>query len=317
MRRTRVFKEQSTDSPQPKISTFAAVYRFSFIIAYSFLWLLAWLPLRVQFIFSDFLYFVIYRLVGYRKDIVRSNLSRSFPEKSTGELRRIERDFYRHLCDSFFEWMYPLHHSAKAVQKRYVVKNPEVINALYDKGKSVAGVLGHYGNWEFLSTLPLSVKHKVWAIHKPLKNPYFNNLINGLRSKFGVHMMTTTAAFKTLMLEARKGETTMTYFLADQSPQRSKIKHWTTFLNQETPVFLGAEQIAAKLDMAVVFFNIRKTGRGRYELYFELLAENPAELPEFAVTDLHVRALEKAIRRDPAPWLWSHRRWKHKREAGQ
>lgn len=294
-----------------------AVHRLTYIIAYTFLWLLAWLPLRVQFIFSDFLYLVLYRAVGYRKDIVRRNLEASFPEKTQKERRAIERKFYQHLCDSFFEWMYPLHRSGEDVQKRYKVVNPEVLHELHRQGKSVAGVLGHYGNWEFLSTLPLSVRHKVWAIHKPLKNPYFNKLINGLRSKYGVHMMTTTAAFKTLMLEARKGEVTMTYFLADQSPQRSKIRYWTEFLNQDTPVFLGAEQIATKLDMAVVFFDIRKVSRGRYELHFELLTDDPKSLPPQAVTELHVRALEKAIRRDPAWWLWSHRRWKHQRETAQ
>lgn len=299
------------------MSKFAAVYRITYTVAYSFLWCLAWLPLRVQFIFSDLLYLLVYRVAGYRKDVVRRNLARSFPEKSFAARKEIERSFYRHLCDSFFEWMYPLHRSAKAVQKRYRVANPEVINSLYAKGKSVAGVLGHYGNWEFLSVLPQSVQHKVWAIHKPLKNPYFNRLINGLRSKFGVHMMTTSAAFKTLVSEAQKGEITMTYFLADQSPQRSKIKYRTTFLNQDTPVFLGAEQIAAKLDMAVVFFDIRKTGRGRYELHFELLAENPREWPPYAITELHVRALERAVRRHPAPWLWSHRRWKHSTTAAE
>jgi KDO2-lipid IV(A) lauroyltransferase len=288
--------------------------RTAYLLTYSLLWLVSWMPLRLQFVLSDLLFVFVYHLLAYRKKVVRANLLRSFPEKDHKELRRIERDFYQHFCDSFFEWMYPLHRSAQAVQKRYEIENPEVLNALYAKGKSVAGVLGHYGNWEFLSTLPFSVNHKVWAIHKPIKNPYFNRLINRLRSKYGVHMMTTTAAFKTLLLEAQKGETTLTYFLADQSPQKSKIRYWTTFLHQKTPVYLGAEQMATKLDMAVVFFDIRKVGRGRYSLRFELLAENPKTLPHHAITELHVRALEQVIQAQPAWWLWSHRRWKHQTE---
>jgi KDO2-lipid IV(A) lauroyltransferase len=285
--------------------------RIAFGITYAFLWTIAWLPLRVQFIFSDFFYLILYYVVGYRKEIVRENLRNSFPEKGEKELRKIERQFYLHLCDSFVEWMYPLHRSAKEMEKHYTVVNPEVLNALYAKGKSVAGILGHYANWEYLSLLPLHINHKVWAIHKPLKNKYFNNLINGLRSKYGVHMVRDTESFRVLLAESQKGEITLTYFLSDQSPQRRKIKYWTTFLNQDTPIFLGAEQIATKLDMAVVFFDCRKVARGKYELHFEVLAENPRECAPNEITELHVRALERAIQRDPAWWLWSHRRWKH------
>jgi len=288
--------------------------RFTFSIAYIFLWTIAWLPLRIQFIFSDIFFLIIYYVAGYRKKIVRENLRRSFPEKETRELRKIERQFYLHLCDSFIEWMYPLHRSAAAMKNHYTVVNPEVLHQLYQKGKSVVGILGHYANWEYLSLLPVYIDHKVWAIHKPLKNHFFNQLINGLRSKFGVQMVTVKESFRTLIEESQKGEKTLTYFLSDQSPQRSKIKYWTNFLNQDTPIFLGAEQIATKLDMAVVFFDCRKISRGKYELHFELLTENPRTCAPNEITELHVRALEKAIRRDPAWWLWSHRRWKHVRE---
>jgi KDO2-lipid IV(A) lauroyltransferase len=196
----------------------------------------------------------------------------------------------------------------------YRFKNPEVLNELFERGKSVAGVLGHYGNWEWLSLLPTEINHKVWAIHKPLKNRYFNRMINDLRSKYGVNMVSTGDSFRLLKSEKDAGICTLTYFLADQSPQRSKIKYWTTFLNQDTPVFLGAEQIARKLEMAVVFFDIRKVRRWHYEIEFVVLAENPSEYPKYEVTEKHVRALERRIEADPPWWLWSHRRWKHKRE---
>ncbi len=289
--------------------------RLIYYVVYSLLWLLAWLPLSIQFFFADILFLLVYRVVAYRKSVVRQNIRNSFPEKDDKERRKIERQFYRHFCDSFFEWMYPLHRSAGTVQKRYKVVNAEVINDLYAKGKSVAGVLGHYGNWEYLSTLPHSIKHKVWAIYKPIKNGHFDHLMNSLRSKYGVHMVPDTSAFKTLLSEAQKGQVTLTYFLADQSPQKDKIKYWTRFLNQDTPVFLGAEQMATKLDMAVVFFDIRKERRGHYSLHFELLAEHPKWMAPHEITELHVKALERAIQRDPAWWLWSHKRWKHKMPA--
>lgn len=291
--------------------------RILFYIAYSFLWLITWLPLRLLFIFSDLFFLLIYYVVGYRKKVVRENLKNSFPEKSVRELRKIERRFYLHLCDSFIEWMYPLHRDAQHMSKYYQFKNPEVLNALHAEGKGVVGVLGHYGNWEYLSLLPQKIEHKVWAIYKPLNNSYFDGLIHRLRSKFGVNMVSDKESFRTLFKESQKGEFTMTYFLADQSPMKSKIKHWVTFLNQPTPVFLGAEQIAKKLDMAVVFIDIRREKRGHYSVEFEVLAKNPKEYPDFKITEMHVRALEKRIQKEPAWWLWSHRRWKHKPPAVQ
>jgi KDO2-lipid IV(A) lauroyltransferase len=270
-----------------------------------------WLPLRVLFIVSDVFFVLIYYIIGYRKKVVRTNLEKSFPEKSQKELRKIERQFYLHLCDSFVEWVYPLHRSAKEMEKHYRYLNPEVLNEFYKKGKGVVGVLGHYGNWEYLSLLPTYVDHKVWAIYQPLKNKYFNKLITDLRSKYGVNMVTGKESIRTLIAESQAGEITLTYFLADQSPHKNKIKYRTSFLNQNTPVFLGAEQVAKKLDMALVFFDIRKVKRGKYEVFFEILCENPKDTEPHELTELHVRALEKAIEKDPAWWLWSHKRWKH------
>jgi KDO2-lipid IV(A) lauroyltransferase len=127
-------------------------------------------------------------------------------------------------------------------------------------------------------------------------------------------MVSTQESYRKLKSEKDNGEVTMTYFLADQSPQESKIKYWTNFLSQDTPVFLGAEQIAKKLEMAVVFFDIRKVARGHYEIEFVLLSEKPKETAQYEVTEMHVRALENRIKKEPAWWLWSHRRWKHKRK---
>lgn len=284
-----------------------------YAVAYVFLWTITWLPLGALFLIGDLFYLLAYRVIGYRKDIVRSNLRNSFPKKSEKEIIEIEKRFYRHLGDSFIEWFYPMHRSAGQLKPRYVFKNPELLNDLYEKGISVVGVLGHYGNWEWLSLLPMEVKHKVWAIHKPLKNPYFNQLINGLRSKYGVMMVSTKDSYRRLKMEKDRGEVTMTYFLADQSPQESKIRYWTSFLNQETPIFLGAEQIAKKLDMAVVFFDIRKVRRGHYEIEFKLLSESPKSEENHTITQKHVKALEERIIAEPEWWLWSHRRWKHKR----
>lgn len=284
-----------------------------FAVVYSLLWCLAWLPKRILFVFGDFFFLLMYHLIGYRKEVVRNNLKNSFPEKSERERKAIEKRFYHHLADSFLEWIYPLHRSSKKVDPYYRFVNPEVLNELFNKNISVAGVLGHYGNWEWLSLLPVHINHKVWAIHKPLKNKHYNKLINDLRSKYGVNMVSTAESFRLLKTEKDRGVATLTYFLADQSPQKSKIKYWTSFLNQDTPVFLGAEQIARKLDMAVVFFDIRKVKRWHYEIEFKVLAEKPSEFDRYVITEKHVRALEKRIKSEPEWWLWSHRRWKHQK----
>ena len=273
-------------------------------LIYAGVWLVAWLPLKVLFVFSSLIYWVVYRLVGYRRDIVRDNLLQAFPEKSEKEIVRIEKEFYLHLCDSFVEWIYPMHRSAETLSKHYRFLNPGLINELHAKGKSVAGVLGHYGNWEYLSLLPKFVNHEVLALYKPLKNPFFDKLINGLRGKYGVQMVPDHLGFRKLKERNDRGALTLTYFLADQSPQKSKIKYRTDFLNRSAPVFLGPEHISKKLNMAVVFFDIRKVKRGHYEVEFQ-------NLKSYEITEMHVRALEKSILRNPAPWLWSHRRWKH------
>lgn len=286
-----------------------------YALAYALLWTVSRFPKGIQFLISDFFYLIIYRILNYRKEVVRNNLKNAFPEKDASQITAIEKRFYRHFADGFLEWIYPLNRDAKTMDRYYRFKNPEVLNDLFNRGISVAGVLGHYGNWEWLSLLPVHVHHKIWAIHKPLKNKHFNGLINGLRSKYGVNMVSTNDSFRLLRREKDSGEVTLTYFLADQSPQKSKIKYWTKFLNQDTPIFLGAEQIAKKLDMAVVFFDIRKIKRWHYEIEFTVLAEKPKEYPPMAITEMHVRALEDRIKKEPEWWLWSHRRWKHKRTA--
>lgn len=287
-----------------------------FYIIYAFIWTLALLPLSVLYILSKGIYFLTYYVFSYRRQVVRQNLVKSFPKKDLEEIKKIERNFYKHFCDSFVEWVYPLHASERNMKRRMKIVNPELIEDLYRKEKSVAVALGHYGNWEWLNILPVILPHKIWAIHKPLSNPFFNKFINQLRSKYGVNMVDMKGAFRTFHKEIQSGEKILTYFLTDQSPPEHGLNYFTTFLEQDTPVYLGAEQIARKLGMAVVFFDIRKVKRGYYEIHCELISENPAETAEYEITELHTRALERCIIKEPYPWLWSHRRWKHSRDVG-
>lgn len=276
-------------------------------------WILTLLPLRALYLLSDF-FFIIILFTGYRKKVVISNLKNSFPEKTKNELNKLAHKFYRHLCDNFIESLYALNMSENENRKRFRYKNPEVLTGLLDKNKSVILAFGHYGNWDWLNGLPLFVRHQVCALYHPLKNRYFNELFNKIRGKFGVKLIPMKTAYKEMLTSSKNNIPTIAYFLTDQRPVWSSIHYWTTFLNQETPVLTGSEVISKKLNQVVVFLDIQKIKRGYYEAEFEVICEYPLETKEFEITESHTRKLESIIIKKPEYWLWSHKRWRLKRE---
>ncbi|MBN2610224.1 MAG: lysophospholipid acyltransferase family protein [Bacteroidales bacterium] len=277
------------------------------------IWLLTLLPLNVLYILSDFFFVIIY-FAGYRKKVVMTNLQNSFPEKTITELKKIARRFYRHFCDSFIESIYALHMSENEIRKRFRYKNSEILNRFYKENKSVILVFGHYGNWDWLNGMPLITKHQVAALYHPLSNRYFDELFKRIRCRFGVKLIPMKTSYKEMLTDAQKGTLTATYFLTDQRPVWSSIRYWTTFLNQETPVLTGSEVVAAKLGQPVIYLDIQKIKRGYYEAEFEIISEHPGLAKEYEITELHTRKLENIIVKKPEYWLWSHKRWKHKRE---
>jgi len=272
------------------------------------------LPLRLQYVFSDLSFVLLYYIARYRRDVVNTNLARSFPEKTEAERNTIEREYYRHLCDYFIESISLQGMNAAEIRKRFTYKNIELINGLYDRGKGIILAVGHYNNWEWLAGMPLLMKHKLLGLYKPLNNPYFNKLIIRLREKFGGHAIPIAVSIKKMLEYHNKKIPTLTLFLTDQRPVAEHIEYWTNFMHQDTPVQLGTEKIGKKLDYAVVYGHVRKIRRGYYSIEFTLLAENPKETKEFEITEMHTRALENTIREQPEFWLWSHRRWSHTRE---
>jgi Kdo2-lipid IVA lauroyltransferase/acyltransferase len=281
------------------------------------IWILTLLPLRVLYIFSDIFYLLIYYIVRYRKKAVYNNLRNSFPEKSKKELVSTAKKFYRHLCDSFIEGIYAYNISEKEIGKRFRYKNPELINELYAKGKSVILIAGHYGNWEWPIGLPLWSDYLLLGIYRPLSSRYFDELFIKIRSKFGGIPVTIKQTLRVLKQYAAKKKLTITYFLSDQRPGMESIHYWTSFLNQETPIITGVEKVARKLKQAVVFIEVQSVKRGYYETEFTLLSEDASLTKEFEITELHTRKLEKIIINKPEYWLWSHKRWKFKKEDYQ
>lgn len=285
-----------------------------YYIFYAFIWIVTLLPLRVLYIFSDILFLVLYWIPGYRKKTVAANLKNSFPEKTPEELHVIEKKFYHHLCDMFIETFKLTHMSDRTLMKHFRVTNTELLERLHSEGRDVIAALGHYGNWEWLAILPLMTKFKVVSIYKPLQNKHFDRFMINIRSKNGMILSPMQYVIREVLKNRNNNIRTLYAFITDQIPSRGDINFWTNFLNQETPVYLGAEKVSSKYDMAMVFFTIQKIKRGCYDLNIELLFEHTAGLPEHFITETHVKRLEEVIRANPEFWVWSHRRWKHKKE---
>jgi len=289
--------------------------KIGFYIFYGINWLITLLPLRILYLFSDILFIFLYYFPSYRKKVTIENLRNSFPEKSSEEIALIARKFYRHLSDLFIETFKLTHLSNKELKKRFNISNPELLEKLYNSGRDLVVVHSHFNNWEWLVCLPLYTKYKNVSIYKPVQNKMFDRFLNNLRSRNNMGLTPTNNVIREIINNRRKNIRVLYGFIADQTPAKPDIRFYTSFLNQETPVFLGIEKIALKYDMSVVLFNVRKIRRGYYNLTVELLFERTRGLPEYKVTETHVKRLEEIIRENPEYWIWTHRRWKYKKSV--
>ena len=287
---------------------------FSYL-AYAFFRLLSFLPLSVLYIFSDIVFFIIYRIIGYRKQVVNENLRNSFPEKSSEEIRKIRKEFYHHFCDTFVETIKLWNISKKEILKRCVLKNPEIFEPYKAQGKSIIAVTGHYANWEWLSSLALYNVGDFLPIYKPLHNKVIDKMYIKIREKLGSKTLAKNDTLRTMIRYRNQEKFTITAFIGDQTPNKKSLHYWTKFLNQDTPILQGAERIAKKLDQAVIYCKMTKLKRGYYEYEFIPISDKPKETEENEITERHTRLLENIINENPSYWLWSHRRWKHKRNS--
>lgn len=283
-------------------------------IVSSLIWILHVLPDFIFYQISNLFFVITYHLVAYRRKVVMNNLQKAFPNLERRERRRIARKYYRHMCDLILEsatcHFYPESRARRVME--YL--NPEVLDELYQKGKMLMAVTGHYGNWEYLNTLPMATQYPFLGIYKPLKNKYFDRMTRQTRAKWGCIPIEMEKVARYLMNYSSEKQPAMTLFLADQRPLFRHIQYWTEFLGQPTPLYLGTEKLARKLDAAVVFFKIRKPKRGHYTMEVEVITEDPRSMEPYELTKAHVKILENMIRERPDLWLWSHRRWKHSYE---
>ena len=276
-----------------------------------FLYLVSLLPFWFLYLIADLLFVILYYIMGYRRKVVQENLRNSFPEKSDTERKSIEKSYFKYMADLMMETIKSVSMSEKSVHQRMRCTNPELMEHYFSRGKSIIAAAGHYGNWEMacLSFGFLTDKRRM-IVYKPQSNEVFTNFFNKTRSRFGATMISMRQTLRKMI--EYKNELTFTVLASDQTPTLQDAKHFTTFLNQPTAVFLGIEKLTKVVDCVVVFYKIDLIKRGHYTYTFVPLVENPAETKPFEITEIHVKYLETLIREKPDYWLWSHRRWKLK-----
>ena len=290
--------------------------RLLYYVIYSLWFLLSLLPLRIHYMLSDLLYLIIYRLIHYRVAVVRKNIQESFPEKDADEQLAIERGFYHWFCDYLAESVKLLTMSRSQMRRRMVFKGTDVVYEVVRNGQSCAVYLGHYCNWEWITSLPLWVTPEAQCgqIYHVLENQEFDKLFLKLRQRWGAVCIPMAETLRRLIQYRQANQPVVIGYIGDQVPFWNNIHHWCQFLNHDTPVLTGTERLARQTGQAAFYLDVRRLRRGYYEAEFKLITREPKQLAEFELTDIYFRMLEESIRRDPACYLWSHNRWKRTRE---
>lgn len=290
--------------------------RLLYYVIYSLWFLLSLLPLRIHYMLSDLLYLIIYRLIHYRVAVVRKNIQESFPEKDADEQLAIERGFYHWFCDYLAESVKLLTMSRSQMRRRMIFKGTDVVDEVVRNGQSCAVYLGHYCNWEWITSLPLWVTPEAQCgqIYHVLENQEFDKLFLKLRQRWGAVCIPMAETLRRLIQYRQANQPVVIGYIGDQVPFWNNIHHWCQFLNHDTPVLTGTERLARQTGQAAFYLDVRRLRRGYYEAEFKLITREPKQLAEFELTDIYFRMLEESIRRDPACYLWSHNRWKRTRE---
>lgn len=288
----------------------------AYALSYTFWYTMSLLPMSLLYVFSDCLYLLVGKVVKYRHKVIWKNLKDSFPEKDEAELQRIEREFYHYLCDYLVETIKLLNMSKRELRQRMVFTGIEEMNELLEKGVSCAVYLGHYGNWELITSLPLWVSEKAQCcqVYHPLENERFDKLFKSVREKHHALCIPMAETLRQVVSYRQKKQPIVIGYIADQAPFWNNIHHWVDFLNHDTPVLTGSERIIKKTGQAVFYGDVSRVRRGYYQCDFKLITTESAKYKDWEITDKYFQLLEETIRRQPELYLWSHKRWKRTRE---
>jgi Kdo2-lipid IVA lauroyltransferase/acyltransferase len=280
------------------------------LFAMIFFRFLSRLPLTVLYGIANVLYILLAHVIRYRRRVVLNNLQQSFPDKSTQEISRLARGFYRNLADLIVEIIKLPAMQPQDLKRRVVYTNPEIVLNYLRQGQSVIALGGHQCNWEWIPSAAVLYDMPVDSVYKTLENPKFETLMREIRATFGPYLVPMTKLPRELV--ARKNRPRVLALVADQVPDKPEFAHWLPFLNRETPFYPGSERLARSQKMPVVYMEMVRLRRGYYTATFTLLAEPPYDtLPPGQIIENYRNLLQASITRHPADWLWSHKRWKH------
>ncbi|WP_339627396.1 lysophospholipid acyltransferase family protein [uncultured Maribacter sp.] len=290
---------------------FLRMQLLAFVLIYPFLWVISILPHRLFYGFSDIAFFFVYHVFGYRRKVVQNNLNLVFPDKPKEEINRIEKEFYKHLCDTFLEMVKTMNLSKKAVAKKYRVVNPEVLLEI-EKERSIIILCAHYANWEWNVSINNYVNSKGYAVYQQVNNSYFDKFIRKTRARWNTTLITQGQTAKTIIQNFRNNVRATYGMVSDQSPQAHRAHYWTNFMGIKVPIFNGGEALARKTGLATVFLKVSKVKRGHYKAELIPIALNGKETEEHEITNTFLRLTEEQIREKPEYYLWTHKRWKHR-----
>ncbi|WP_333809502.1 lysophospholipid acyltransferase family protein [Flavobacterium sp.] len=288
-----------------------------YIIIYPILWLISILPFPIFYLFSDFVCFLTYNIIGYRKKVVRANIKLALPHLSEKERLIIEKKFYSHMCDMFLEMIKTITITQKEIERRFSFSNMEVYYEMEKKNKSIALMCAHYASYEWVVSMNYYTNFKGFGIYKKLANPYFDKLVKRIRSKFKAELITTKQTIPTITENHKNHILGLYGFASDQSPKANAAYHWAPFMGHIVPVHTGAEMLAKRFDMNVIFLKVKKVKRGYYQASFEVLSEDVKSVPNYEITDKFLKLVEEQIYEAPEFYLWTHKRWKHIKEKAQ
>ncbi len=274
----------------------------------------AYLPFPLLYSLSTAIAWLLDNVVKYRKKVIVDNLRHAFPEKTDKEIRRLRKSFYLNFTDLWLEALKCLELPEKEFRKRVKLTNPELLLKYYNQGKVVMVLSSHRSGWEWLTpSTSLILDIPIDAVYQDVQSKFFDKLMLSIRSRFGARMVEKKEVLRDSI--QRSHIPRLLAIMFDQSPHKSRNCHWVPFMNRLSPFYTASEKLARKLDMPVIYADMERVSRGNYTVTFRFITDDPRSLPDYAITEKYVQLIEEGIRRNPADYLWSHRRWKHKPPA--
>jgi len=261
---------------------------------------------------SDVVFVIIFYVVRYRRRTVKENLELTLPLLSIYERKKIEKKFYKHLCDMFLEMIKTLSITEKQLHERFVFTNIEHYQDLLKQQKSIVLLFPHYASWEWVIALGKFTTYKSYAIYKRIENKYFDKLIIRIRSKFNAILIDAKSSVAKVRKNQQQNILSVYAFISDQTPRPQQTHFWENFMNVKVPIHTGAEFLAKKFDMNVVYLKIEKIGRGFYQTTFVPLVDQNQKTEKYDITKAFLKEVEKQIYQNPEYYFWTHKRWKYR-----